>query len=225
MSFLEGEVLRAQAWTAWLDGQPEQARTVLRAAVEFTREQGTIALTLASLHDLARLGSAADVAKEVAVVGAAADGDLAAARVQFVDALARRDPDDLDESAARFEAMGALIYAAEASAHAAAAHVQRQSRRRSAQSERNASRVLEQCDRARTPALSALGRSSDLTTRQLEIAHLAATGLSSKSIAQRLGLSARTVDNHLQRVYQRLGVSSRDDLADALTDDPSLAPA
>jgi DNA-binding CsgD family transcriptional regulator len=45
---------------------------------------------------------------------------------------------------------------------------------------------------------------------------LAAEGIASKEIGERLFLSARTVDNHLQRVYTKLGVTKRADLAEAL---------
>ena len=45
---------------------------------------------------------------------------------------------------------------------------------------------------------------------------LAADGLSSKDIAERLYLSVRTVNNHLQSAYSKLGVSGRDDLARSL---------
>ncbi len=218
MHFLEGEVYRARAWAEWSHGQPERARELLREGVAYAREQGLGALVLSALHDLARLGAVAEAAKDMAEVAADVDGDLAPLRAAFADALHRQDGDDLDRCAVGFEAMGALLPAAEASAYAATAHVQRQRRRLAALSERNASRLLDGCDRVRTPALASLGRSTDLTGRQLEIARLAASGLSSKTIAQRLGLSPRTVDNHLQRVYQRLGVSSRDDLVDALDD-------
>jgi len=40
--------------------------------------------------------------------------------------------------------------------------------------------------------------------------------MSSKDIAERLYLSVRTVDNHLQHAYAKLGVSSRAGLAQAL---------
>jgi DNA-binding CsgD family transcriptional regulator len=48
------------------------------------------------------------------------------------------------------------------------------------------------------------------------VARLAANGLPSKEIAARLFLSLRTVNNHLQRAYTKLGVTSRADLARAL---------
>ena len=41
----------------------------------------------------------------------------------------------------------------------------------------------------------------DLTPREREIALLAAGGSSSREIAERLVLSVRTVDNHLQNAY------------------------
>jgi DNA-binding CsgD family transcriptional regulator len=49
-----------------------------------------------------------------------------------------------------------------------------------------------------------------------EVALLAATGMSSKDIAERLYLSVRTVNNHLQHAYTKLGVGSRAGLARAL---------
>jgi DNA-binding CsgD family transcriptional regulator len=55
-----------------------------------------------------------------------------------------------------------------------------------------------------------------LTARERQIAKLAAAGVPSKEIAEQLFLSARTVDNHLLRVYNKLGVSGRNELAAAL---------
>ena len=46
---------------------------------------------------------------------------------------------------------------------------------------------------------------------------LAATGMPSRAIAEQLYLSVRTVENHLQRVYAKLGVAGRADLAEALS--------
>ena len=54
---------------------------------------------------------------------------------------------------------------------------------------------------------------SPLTPREREIAALAAAGATSKEIAAQLFLSSRTVDNHLQSVYTKLGVSGRQELA------------
>lgn len=55
-----------------------------------------------------------------------------------------------------------------------------------------------------------------LTEREAEIAALAAGGLSSKAIAAQLFLSPRTVDNCLGRVFVKLGVRNRAELADVV---------
>lgn len=55
-----------------------------------------------------------------------------------------------------------------------------------------------------------------LTNREREVAVLAAAGLASKVIAERRFLSTRTVDNHVARIYAKLGVASRADLPAAL---------
>ena len=56
----------------------------------------------------------------------------------------------------------------------------------------------------------------ELTRREGEVARLAARGLSSSTIADRLCLSVRTVETHLARVYFKLGIGSRAELTSAL---------
>lgn len=57
---------------------------------------------------------------------------------------------------------------------------------------------------------------SALSAREREVADLAAAGLRSRQIAERLFLSHRTVDSHLGSAYRKLGVSSRTALARAI---------
>lgn len=57
---------------------------------------------------------------------------------------------------------------------------------------------------------------SVLTPREWQVARAAADRLRSREIAERLGVSTRTVDNQLYSVYRKLGVSSRDELREAL---------
>ncbi|MFI7635107.1 ATP-binding protein [Nonomuraea sp. NPDC049400] len=52
-----------------------------------------------------------------------------------------------------------------------------------------------------------------LTPHELNIAQLAAEGLTNREIGQRLYLSHRTVGTHLHRIFPKLGVSSRAELA------------
>jgi DNA-binding NarL/FixJ family response regulator len=59
-----------------------------------------------------------------------------------------------------------------------------------------------------------------LTAQELQIAHLAAEGLSNREIGQKLVVSPRTVSAHLYRVYPKLGISARGELASVLENAP-----
>ncbi len=49
----------------------------------------------------------------------------------------------------------------------------------------------------------------DLTSRQLDLLRLLQQGLDNQTIAQEMGLSIKTVENHLTRLYRQLNVQSR----------------
>jgi len=55
-----------------------------------------------------------------------------------------------------------------------------------------------------------------LSPQELQIAEMAAAGLSNRMIGQRLFLSHRTVESHLYRIYRKLGLTSRVQLSAAL---------
>lgn len=57
---------------------------------------------------------------------------------------------------------------------------------------------------------------ASLSRRESEVARLVAAGLSSAAIAERLHLSRRTVEAHTSRIYAKLGVNRRRQLAEAL---------
>jgi DNA-binding NarL/FixJ family response regulator len=66
---------------------------------------------------------------------------------------------------------------------------------------------------ARPPRRSPPGEGL-LTSRETEIARLVAERKSNKAIAKSLGISPRTVSTHLSNIFQKLGITSRGELAD-----------
>lgn len=71
-------------------------------------------------------------------------------------------------------------------------------------------KAVEQVSAAEIPAESDVDqlkqRIAGLTDRQRQVMELAATGLSNKEIALRLGISPRTVENHRAWMMERMGV-------------------
>ncbi|MCZ0998065.1 helix-turn-helix transcriptional regulator [Streptomyces mirabilis] len=73
--------------------------------------------------------------------------------------------------------------------------------------------------RGRHPASPPAGSAdslAELTPQQLQIARLAAAGLTNREIGERIFLSPRTVGFHLYRIFPKLGITSRAQLRDAL---------
>ncbi|MGW0997292.1 AAA family ATPase [Streptomyces sp. NPDC002523] len=62
-----------------------------------------------------------------------------------------------------------------------------------------------------------MGSVPELTAREAQIARLASERLTNPEIAAQLYLSPRTVEYHLAKVFTKLGISSRKEIADALT--------
>ena len=54
--------------------------------------------------------------------------------------------------------------------------------------------------------------SEQLTARETEVVRLVARGMANKAIAQQLSISPRTVEGHLNRVFDKLGIVSRTEL-------------
>ena len=220
----EPRLLQASAWLATVEGDPASARRLLLegADVAIAMSQRAVASTL--LHDLVRLGSAIDAADRIVELAGARPAALIAAYAAHARAVVADDPEALDAAASGFEAMGALLLAAEAFADAARAWRRSGRARRASASEHRAHLLADRCDGARTPALAGLGTASPLTRREREVALLAAGGLATRAIAARLYLSQRTVDNHLQRIYAKLGVRGRGELRAALGIDAGPPP-
>jgi DNA-binding CsgD family transcriptional regulator len=208
---------QARAWVHACAGRIDEGATVLDRTAERLRGHGFAGHELSVLHDLVRLGRAADVVDRVTDLGRVVDGPLAALVVRHARAATAGDADGLLAVADGFAGLGLRLYAAEAAAQAVA--VGRTRRTAGVAAAARLGELIEGCD-ARTPALTA--SRPTLTEREGQIARLAASGVPSREIADRLFLSTRTVDNHLTRVYTKLGVTRRTDLAAALRALPDL---
>ncbi len=57
-----------------------------------------------------------------------------------------------------------------------------------------------------------------LTPSELRVASMAAEGMTNRQIAQALFVTLRTVQVHLTHTYQKLGISSREQLPARLAD-------
>ena len=181
----------------------------LQAVEQSHRHLGLLALDDAVLADPASAADRSALLAEHVHPEAA----LGAVLLRRTHAIARGDAPELVEVAAELERMGLPGRAAsclgtarelfERSGHGEAgrrAHLRQLT-------------VLADHDAVSWPPRS---RPALLSPRELEVARLAAARLRSREIAENCGLSVRTVDNHLARVYRKLGVSGRDDLPDAL---------
>jgi DNA-binding CsgD family transcriptional regulator len=214
--FMGVDLTQAQGWIAVAKGNMREAReTFLSAGAEGERI-GDLVGALAALHCAARIGYPKDVAPQMAELAGQVEGVLAAARAHHVQALVAVDAEALQNVSSAFEAMGALLLAAESAADATVAWERCGDRRRKASARQRAAWLSAQCPGARTPALLATESRARLTPAEREAALLAASGQSNREIAQQLVVSVRTVENRLQHVYGKLGVSSRSALADAL---------
>jgi DNA-binding CsgD family transcriptional regulator len=214
------ELALARAWSAAASGELSRARELAHEAATLALSRGQDAYAVRALHELCRLGDPAAAAPELARLADTVDGHFAAIAAAHAATLVAGDGAALLEVAERFAAADAMLVAAEAADAAAAAHrdAGRVSSARAAAA--RSALWLAQCEDARPPTMLATEATVDLTRREREIALLAAGGSSSREIAGRLVISVRTVDNHLQNAYRKLGVTSRQDLSHVLNATP-----
>jgi DNA-binding CsgD family transcriptional regulator len=202
-----------QAWVAAGVSELTHADGLARHAAEMARASGQFTFEAVALHDVARLGAPAVVQERLEELAGLLEGPLAPVLATSAAALAAEDGAALDRVAAAFEDLGALLLAAEAAAAAVRAHRAAGRDAKANASQERAAALAADCQGARTPALASGTLASVLTTREREVAMLAAARTSSRQIASRLNLSVRTVDNHLGRIYAKLGISNRAQLA------------
>lgn len=210
------DLLQARGWTAVASGDMGPAAKLFWEASERGVEGGDLVGAVTALHSLARLGRAADVVDRMSALHPRIQGPLAPIRFLHTASLAAKDPTGLYDASLEFERCGAMLLAAEAAADEGVAWLRRGDSRKSSAATSRAGVLVKECEGASTPALRSVETRARLTRAEYETAQLVASGGSNKAVARRQRLSVRTVENRLQRIYEKIGIAGRADLSAAL---------
>jgi DNA-binding CsgD family transcriptional regulator/tetratricopeptide (TPR) repeat protein len=219
-TMLPADVASGLAWRSLQVGDLEGAHALLDACVRRCLEAGSLVQAAAAAYERVRLLRPAAVADDLRTLAAETDSPVVAAWSSHASAGADGDVDGLEAAAEQLWELGLVLSSVEATTAAAAAARRDGDPRRAQALSRQAAGRRGTIPGVTTPGLlAAVSPAGGLTPREKEIALLVAQGRSSKEIAAALVLSVRTVDNHLQRVFTKLGVTSRAEVKDALEED------
>jgi DNA-binding CsgD family transcriptional regulator len=221
MHNMDPEIGLGRAWAAAARGERSHAADIALATAHLLIERSDAAVGILALHDAVRLGASPRVVeRSLDEPMRQAEGPVVAAMTRHVQALASADVEALAHVADDFVSVSMPLLAAEACAAASRVAAARGLRARQRESSTRAAALLVDCGPALTPMLELLvGREalSSLTRREQEIALMAARGTSKRVMSEQLGVSIRTVGNHINHVYGKLGISTREELAALLS--------
>ena len=205
------QAAEARSWMLHGRGRADDAARTVVDAADLGVALGHPALAALTAFTAVLQGAPTPALDVLGRAAAAGDASLIDLHARHGIAEASQDAAGLEQIGAEYAAMGHALGAA--AAWRSAATVAERERRVS-----DAAAI-----RARIAALGDVeglpgrrDRSIDLTPRELEVALLAGARARSREIAERLGISARTVEHQLGSVYRKLGISSRDELRAAL---------
>jgi DNA-binding CsgD family transcriptional regulator len=195
---------------------PTGAARKLVEVADRAAAEGMLFFELGCLYDAACLRSQPAVERRIAELVPQGTEGWFSAQLQHLEGRRAGEGEVIEIAASRFERGGSLPFAIAALVDAEAAYRAVRQTRAADRARAHALRLAEQCEGARFAWLTDVPRRTELTTREHEIAALAASGLTSNEIAAQLVVSRRTVDNALSRVYVKLGIAGRHELPDAL---------
>lgn len=218
--FMQTALALATGWTLAASGSLTDAVAAVRAAAMDARDRDQPTHELACLQAAAQWGDAS---------GAARAGELAdMLSLPLADAVARHakslqahDGEGLLAASADYRAIGDRATAADVAAQAAVVFSRAQQRKRGLYAAALASELADACGGLCTPALRT-PVTAPLTGREREVIELVAAGLSNRDIADRLVIAVRTVEGHVYRACQRVGATSREDLAAIVRAGPAV---
>ncbi len=188
--FFEGFMARDAALLHTSDGQLDSALTLFAASIEAFLHTGAVAQLVITLASLPALFERLDQpAVAGTLLGAMSREPASFHHVPSLADLGPRLRDSLgDERPERWAATGAAMELQDTAAYA-----------------------LNRIDVARQ-ALAVAGQQgalAGLTAREMEVLRLVADGATTRAISERLFISAKTADNHIQHIYTKLGVTNR----------------
>jgi DNA-binding CsgD family transcriptional regulator len=204
-SIVADNAVRGAAWMAAGGSRLVFLEQAARAAME-AGEHGRAA-TLAG--ELALLGEPVKACRIFDGIGPL-DGDLFPLWPRIASALAARDAVELSAIATRLEDLGIMGLSSALTLQAAATEEARDGEAMLA--------LLRDANRRAVGVqlgeqfLAQFRQLLPLRDREREIAERATLGLTNKQIAEELVISVRTVENHLYRVYAKLGIDGREEL-------------
>lgn len=213
---LDAWIERDRAWIAAAESDYESALIKVVKAADLAQATGQSTVAALALFDAVRFAELprrheyVDRLNELARQGMTS---MIESLSRAATAIADGDPTSLEDLIVSLGSRGHILPAAECAIAAYRRHVESGERSRARAALIRARELLADCEGARTPLTHLVGAPDGLTRRESHVAKLAAAGLTDRIIAERLGLSIRTVSNHLGRVYVKLGVSGRGDLA------------
>lgn len=209
--YMESGRLLARSWVAAARGRTTEAIVLAGQAAEFARAHGQHAREAMCLQAAMQFGDHRH-ASRLAELAKVAAGPRAGVVLQWANALSDSDADELMSISRGLEDMGDNIGAADAAAQAAV--IFKRDNRNGARltASGRAASLAKGCG-ATTLATKLAATSLPLTNREREIATLVSQGMSNQQIADVLVASRRTVEGHIYRACQRLGVKDRNELA------------
>lgn len=203
-----------RAWVLAARGRTPDAVAQAERAARLAQQSEQPTHEAMALYDAARLGAPRRVQARLEELATEIEGGLAAALAAAATALGSDDGAAMEQAATRFDDLGMPLLSAELAAASARAYWASGLTARATAAQRRAAILASACEGADTPLLDLRELGEPLTTREREVVLLAASGQPGREIAERLGLSIRTVNNYLGRAYSKLGVTGRRELAD-----------
>jgi DNA-binding CsgD family transcriptional regulator len=209
--YLDYEFALAQAWLAAAQGAVSDAIRTMLSAAQTARANGQFGAEVVCLQTATQFGDHSG-ATRLRELEAIVEGPRVVLAARFAEAVRAGDGAELAAVSEGFERIGDVIGALDASAHAALAYRSQGLKGASLTNSARADELARRCGGAATPMLLKASERFSLTDREREIVMLLGQGQSTRAIAGRLTLSARTVEGHIYRAMMKTGATSREEL-------------